>query len=57
MRDNNREKKGKNSADKTKSTNNIQQIEEHVKTIIKNRNVHMYTKERKRKEHTRHTNT
>ena len=37
---------GKNNADITKSTNNIQQIEEHVKTITKNRNAHMYTKER-----------
>ena len=45
---------GKNNADVTKSTNNIQQIEEHVKTIIKNRSAHMCTKERKRKEHTKH---
>ena len=49
MKDNNRKKNGKNNADKTKTTNNIQPVKEHVKTIIKNRNAHMYKKKEKEK--------
>ena len=57
MKDNNREKNGKNNADKTKTTNNIQSVEEQVKTIITNTHAHMYKKNEKEKNiQSMHTN-